>query len=68
MMYLRKSDRRIIMERFDGGDKLRTKLTAAGFTFDEEDFLRDFWGKRFIIVKPTGKGAQSRMNLLASFD
>jgi len=55
----------VIIEVYSEGMSIRKALKDAGYTFYEEDFLNHrFWGKRFVIDKPIGKGASKRLNFL----
>ncbi len=64
-MYLRKKDRKVIIEVYSGRSVIEKRLADAGFTFTTEDFLNNFWGTRFIIDQPRGKGTIAKMNFLA---
>ena len=65
-MYLRKSDNKVIIEIYSDEfrPKLEQRLADAGFTFTTESFFNTFWGTRFAIDRPRGKGAIARMNFL----
>ncbi len=64
MAYLRKEDKKICLEIYTSVDEIRQRLKVAGYVFTEESFFGGFWGTRFVIVKPIGKGAQAKINYL----
>jgi hypothetical protein len=61
-----KARRVVCLERFgsDHVSEARKILKDAGYTFTEEDFLNNFWGTRFVIDRPTGKGVTKKLNFL----
>jgi tRNA U34 5-methylaminomethyl-2-thiouridine-forming methyltransferase MnmC len=69
-MYITRGDRnglnkKVVIEVYTGAGTVRDRLKTAGFTFTEEDFLNSFWGVRFLVELPTGKGAMARRKFLS---
>jgi hypothetical protein len=65
-MYLRKSDNKVILEIYSDEfcPVLEARLTANGFSFRTEKFFNSFWGTRFVVDRPKGKGSVAKMNFL----
>jgi hypothetical protein len=57
-------DKKIAIEHYTGTADTRAKLHAEGFAFIEQDFFNNFWGVRFLVEMPRGKGATARRNRL----
>ena len=49
---------------YGGYDELRAKLKAMEVEFTEEDVMNGFWGKKFTIMKPRGKGATEKIRAI----
>jgi hypothetical protein len=65
MAYLTKDKKRIVIDIFNGFDVVRRRLVEGGYTFTEEDtYQNQFHGTSFIVDRPRGKGAQTRINYL----
>ena len=65
-MYIRKSDNKVIIEIYSSEFEpvLEKRLTDLKFVYKTENFFNDFWGTRFIIDRPRGKGSIARLNIL----
>ena len=62
MIYLDKLRNKVCIEVFTGIAEVRERLRVAGFEAREADVLSNgFWGVRFVIDRPTGKGATARI-------
>lgn len=64
MSYLTKDKRYVVIEHYTGTEDTRAKLTAEGFAFTEQNFFNSFWGVRFTVEWPRGKGAMTRRDRL----
>lgn len=64
-----KDKQHIALEIFSSIGDVRERLRAGGFAFREEDvYSNQFWGKRFVVDRPRGRGAQARIMWLFDAD
>ena len=65
----RTKPRRIVIESYsdEWTRKVRAMLNDRGYSFKEETFISGFWGTRFTIVPPIGRGSQAKINELVDF-
>ena len=54
----------LFFETFGGNKSIRNILTELELTYYTEDFLSNFWGTRYIVKKPKGRGSTVKTNQL----